>query len=99
LFLIGEADKTRVLDEENSRREFYLQPEKAASIAYEILEESFDKVIKKKPPKKLLSEIVRVLFKVKNALLGKYFIRHQMIIASFSLGWYYGIRRNFRFQF
>jgi hypothetical protein len=62
--LVGEADRARVTKEELARRDFFLSSAKACSLAYEILDEHFERE-KKKPPKKLISEIVRLLFNVR----------------------------------
>lgn len=61
--LVGEADRVRILKEKCVQREFSLTSSRASSLAYEILDEHFERE-KKKPPKKLISEVVRLLFNV-----------------------------------
>jgi len=61
--LVGEADRARIVEDELTRQEFFLSTEKASTIAYEVLE-NFE-TEKKKPPKKLMSDIARLLFNVR----------------------------------
>ena len=62
--LVGEADRARVVKEKYAKREFFLTSSRASSLAYEILDEHFERE-RKKPPKKLISEVVRLLFNVR----------------------------------
>ena len=96
--LVAEADRARVAEEELARRDFFLTSSRASSLAYEILDDHFKRDTKK-PPKKLISEVVRLLFNVELVIM------HTLQCFKLSLkyihivGWCYGIRRNLRHQF